>query len=170
MRYWSFVALCILSSNWSAAAALPNGVFCQREKYRLNVLAAQVLQNGDVKFGLSKWEGSQNFRLFGIAKRVGSDWGYTERGSEWIYNEERQDWDFAEDSRTKQLTCKVSISWSKDGSISLAVDKLANCPGHAGYGFVEKSSGFTAQDYLRKVTFELNDSDTFLSARTADGC
>jgi hypothetical protein len=123
-----------------------------------------------LKFGLSKWEGSQNFSLFGVARRAGEGWVFSQSDPEYVYNEENQDWDYVGTGQSAQLTCQVSIAWDDLRNISLAVDERASCPGHAGYGFAEKSSRFTAGDFLGKVTFELDDSDTFSSARTAEGC
>lgn len=169
MRIKLIAILCIICV--SAADAVPmDGVFCQRTDGRLNILAARVLSNGHLKFGLSKWEGSQSFTLYGVAKRRGSRWLFAERDREHVFSEEDQDWKYVGPGQVAQVTCKVTIDWNKRGSISLAVDKRMNCPGNAGYGFVEKSSRFASRDYLHKVTFELTDSDTFLSARTADGC
>lgn len=170
MRYCLFASLCLLGLNADAAATTRNGVFCQRGDHRLNILAARILQNGDLEFGLSKWEGSQSFSLFGVAKRSGSRWVYTQRDPEWTYDRRGQQWEYVGNNRTRSLTCLVNISWDSKGSISLIVDAVANCPGDAGYGFRQKSSYFTARDHLKNVTFELNDSETFLSARTAQGC
>lgn len=69
-----------------------------------------------------------------------------------------------------EVTCKFIIRWSAKNIISFVVDKRANCPGSAGVGFLDKSARFYPQDYKRAVTFELADSETFLSARAADGC
>lgn len=63
--------LCVLCTSADAAAVgRRSAIFCHKERVGPSLLAVRVLADGDLQFGISKWQGSQHFGLFGIAKRA----------------------------------------------------------------------------------------------------
>jgi hypothetical protein len=170
MYSWIMSILLALSNILGLSSSARDGVYCHRDGRNLKIFAGRTLPNGDLQFGLDKWEDDTNFHLFGIAKKVGNGWQYTEQDNEHIYDERTQQWVRYGAGYPLEATCQARIDWGRSGEVVVDVDRRRNCPDNAGYGFMWKSSRFSAGDFMTKVTFELDDSDSFFSARTADGC
>lgn len=148
------LAFIVLCGSSASAVSHPHGsrkssVYCFKTPTDLNVYAGKIQPNGDLKFGLSLWEGSQNISLYGVAHRHGKCWEYRDKM----------------DAAKSTDRCRLDITMDAHGAPRLSADPKASCQGdRGGYGTKIGTVQFPQSAYEGPVTSELDDSDEFQDA------
>ena len=168
----STVALLSLASPSALAQAERTAFFCQGtpgEGRYLGFAAVREIPDGDIQFAISKWrKDGQHFGADGIALKVGDVWIYKERDRQSYLKMDDGVFYYEDMKPNAPPTCKVTITWSDDQHLAFEIDQAANCADSAGAGFYDKSTAFGPEDFVGKVTGELDDTDKFYNGPRCD--
>jgi hypothetical protein len=130
------------------AGGEPSFIYCLNHN-GAKVFAGREEAKGSLLFGLSVWspEG-QNISVFGLARRHGAEWQYTENLQ----------------ARTAAERCRLNIIRGSDGTLRITADQNATCQSHGGVNAEIGVVQFPSTAYEGTVTTELDDPEAFQKA------
>jgi hypothetical protein len=132
-----------------AAARTAGGVYCARERGYTKILAARVIRDGSLRFGISIWDyRGFNVGVFGLAKRRGGGWEYAH----------------ALNAADAGERCRLTIAIRSGGEIRVDADPGAPCRNMGGYGTNIGSVTFYPRMREGPVTSQLQDAEAFQRA------